>query len=84
MEIAFREQAWEDYSYWLKTDKAMFKKLNTLIKEIKRTPYTGTGKPEKLILNLSGWWSRRISQEHRIVYKIKDNRVLIAQCRKHY
>jgi len=84
MELVFKDQAWKDYSYWLKTDKAMLKKLNILIKEIKRTPYTGTGKPEKLRLNLSGWWSRRISHEHRIVYKIKGNQLLIAQCRKHY
>ena len=84
MKLVFAEQAWEDYLYWQKTDKKLVKRINDLIKEITRTPYTGTGKPEPLKHVLSGFWSRRINDEHRIVYKIADGEVLIAQLRYHY
>ena len=84
MKLIFTEQAWEDYLYWQKTDKKLLRRINDLIKEITRTPYTGTGKPEPLKHALSGYWSRRINDEHRIVYKSVDDEVLIAQLRYHY
>ena len=84
MKLKFSEQAWEDYLYWQKTDEKLLRRINDLIKEITRTPYTGTGKPEPLKHALSGYWSRRINDEHRIVYKSADDEVLIAQLRYHY
>lgn len=84
MKIVFLTNAWEDYLYWQGTDKAMLRKINALIKEIERQPFEGNGKPEPLKHNLAGWWSRRINLEHRIVYKIDDNAVVILQCRYHY
>ncbi len=84
MRLIFSENAWEDYLYWQKTDKKVLKRVNTLIKEIQRTPFTGTGKPESLKFGLSGYWSRRIDREHRIVYKVVDDDLLIAQLRHHY
>lgn len=84
MSIVFMEDAWEDYLYWQLTDKAILKKINSLIKEISRTPFEGTGKPEPLRENLSGFWSRRINLEHRLVYTIDGDAVMILQCRYHY
>ncbi len=84
MELLFMTNAWEDYIYWQRQDKKMLKKINALIKECQRTPFEGTGKPEKLKENLSGWWSRRITLEHRLVYRVDSNKIIIAQCRKHY
>ncbi|TDF37247.1 Txe/YoeB family addiction module toxin [Alteromonadaceae bacterium M269] len=84
MKLIFSEQAWEDYLYWQKTDKQLLKRINTLIKEIKREPFEGIGKPEPLKHALSGYWSRRINDEHRIVYKVSDENLLIAQLRYHY
>lgn len=84
MKITLSSQSWEDYLYWQKNDKQMVKRINRLIKDIQRHPYTGAGKPERLKHALSGWWSRRIDNEHRIVYKIKDENLLIAQLRYHY
>ena len=84
MNIVFSEQAWEDYLYWQKTDKKLVQRINGLIKEIARTPYSGTGKPEPLKHALSGYWSRRINDEHRIVYKVTNDSLLIAQLRYHY
>ena len=84
MRLVFSEQAWEDYLYWQKTDKKRVQRINELIKEITRTPYAGTGKPERLKHALTGYWSRRIDDEHRIVYKIADDSVLVAQLRYHY
>lgn len=84
MELAFMTNAWEDYLYWQKIDKKTLKKVNELIKECIRTPFEGTGKPEKLINDLSGWWSRRITHEHRLVYRVDKDNLIIAQCRKHY
>ncbi len=84
MKLLFSENAWEDYLFWQKTDKKTLKRINKLIKDIQRNKYEGIGKPEALKHNLSGFWSRRITNEHRIVYKIENNSVLIAQLRYHY
>jgi len=84
MKLLFSENAWEDYLFWQKTDKKTFKRINKLIKDIQRNKYEGVGKPEALKHNLSGFWSRRITNEHRIVYKIENNSILIAQLRYHY
>ncbi len=84
MRVVFSEHAWDDYLYWQKTDRKIVKRINTLIKDIRRTPFEGVGKPESLKHALSGYWSRRITDEHRIVYKIDGEAVLIAQLRYHY
>jgi|TARA_R100001509_G_scaffold8272_1_gene4687 toxin YoeB len=82
--LIFAEKAWEDYLYWQRTDKKLVKRINALIKDITREPFEGIGKPEPLKHALSGYWSRRINDEHRIVYKVQDNSLLIAQLRYHY
>ncbi len=84
MRIIFHEQAWDDYLYWQKQDRKLLARLNSLIKECTRTPFDGTGKPEPLKGQLSGWWSRRLNREHRLVYKVEEDQLLIAQCRYHY
>lgn len=84
MKLVFSEQAWEDYLYWQKTDKKLLERVNALIKEVSRSPFAGIGKPEPLKNALTGYWSRRINDEHRIVYRIADGSVLIAQLRYHY
>ena len=84
MKIVFSSQAWEDYLHWQQTDQKQLKRINELIKEITRTPFKGTGKPEPLRHALAGYWSRRINDEHRLVYKVEGNAVLIAQARYHY
>lgn len=84
MKVLFDEDAWNDYVYWQKTDHAIVQRINVLIKEIQGTPFEGVGKPEALKHALSGYWSRRITDKHRIVYRIKDDCVLIAQLRYHY
>ena len=84
MKLVFSEHAWEDYLYWQKTDKKILKRINELIQDIQRNKYEGKAKPEPLRHTLSGYWSRRITNEHRIVYKIEENKVLIAQLRYHY
>ena len=84
MKLIFAESAWEDYLYWQKTDKKILKRINTLIKDISRDPFEGIGKPEPLKHALSGYWSRRINEEHRIVYKVQEESLLIAQLRLHY
>ncbi|MBU0782592.1 MAG: Txe/YoeB family addiction module toxin [Gammaproteobacteria bacterium] len=84
MKIIFSEAAWEDYLYWQKTDKKLLNRTNELIKAIMRTPFEGIGKPEPLKHGLAGYWSRRISDEHRLVYKAQDESLLIAQCRYQY
>ena len=84
MKLLFSENAWKDYLFWQKTDKKTLKRINKLIKDIQRNKYEGLGKPEALKHNLSGFWSRRITNEHRIVYKIENNSILIAQLRYHY
>ncbi len=84
MKFIFSEQAWEDYLYWQKTDKKLVERINALVKDISRSPFVGIGKPEPLKNALSGYWSRRINDEHRIVYKISDGSLFIAQLRFHY
>ncbi len=84
MKLIFSEQAWEEYVYWQKTDKKLLNRINELIKAITREPFTGIGKPEPLKHSLTGYWSRRINDEHRLVYKIEGDSLLIAQCKLHY
>jgi toxin YoeB len=99
MKLVFDEQTWEDYQYWIATDKKILKRINKLIKDIQRTPYDGIGDPEplkydwserlrrgttELPLTSSGFWSRRITKEHRLIYTVESNSILIAQCRFHY
>ena len=84
MKITFSLNAWEDYLSWQQQDKKMLKKINQLIKDIQRTPFQGVGKPEPLKYDLSGFWSRRIDREHRLVYQVHDNEILIYSCRYHY
>jgi toxin YoeB len=84
MTISFSKNAWEDYQYWQKIDKRILKKINSLINEIQRTPFEGTGKPEGLKHDLAGLWSRRIDSEHRLIYQAKENEILIYSCRFHY
>ena len=84
MKLVFSARAWEDYLYWQATDAKLLARLNSLIKECQRTPFQGTGKPEPLRGALSGWRSRRLTQEHRLVYRATDDGLLIAQCRYHY
>jgi toxin YoeB len=83
MKKVWDDSAWDDYLYWQKTDKKMLNKVNELIKNCERTPSSGLGKPEPLKDNLKGFWSRRIDKEHRLVYKIEGETLLIAQCRFH-
>jgi len=84
MILAWADTAWDDYLYWQQTDKKIFKRINLLIKDAKRQPFEGLGEPEPLKHNWSGYWSRRITLEHRLVYEVKDNMLVIAQCRYHY
>ena len=84
MKLVFSERAWDDYLYWQASDAKILIRLNGLIRECKRTPFAGTGKPEPLRGQLSGWWSRRLTQEHRLVYRAAEDGILIAQCRFHY
>ncbi|MEJ2588541.1 MAG: Txe/YoeB family addiction module toxin [Deltaproteobacteria bacterium] len=84
MTLIFSDHAWDDYLYWQKTDKKIPSRINTLIKETQRTPFEGMGKPEPLKHALSGYWSRRITDEHRFVYKVYENSLHIAQLRYHY
>lgn len=84
MILSWSDEAWDDYLYWQSTDKQMLKRINALIKDIKRTPFEGIGKPEPLKHDLSGYWSRRIDKENRIVYKATSDSIIIAMCRYHY
>ena len=84
MNILFTPESWEDYLYFQKTDKKLLKRINTLIKNILRTPFEGTGKPEPLKFQLQGCWSRRINDEHRLVYEVTENDIRIISCRYHY
>lgn len=84
MNLVFADEAWDDYLYWQQNDKKIAKKINALIKEIQRDPFKGLGEPEPLKYNWSGFWSRRITIEHRLVYKVTESSILIAQCRYHY
>ena len=84
MRLTFSGKSWDEYLYWQKTDKAILKRINALIEDIRREPFKGIGKPESLKHGLSGYWSRRINGEHRLVYKVADDRIMIAQLRYHY
>ena len=84
MKLIFAEPAWQDYLYWQAQDKQMVQRINKLIQEIQRESFAGIGKPEPLKHALSGFWSRRINDEHRIVYKVENDSLLIAQLRYHY
>lgn len=84
MILSWAEQAWDDYMYWQTTDKKTLKRINTLINDIKRQPFSGLGEPEPLKHNWSGYWSRCIDKEHRLIYKVGDDAVIIVQCRYHY
>ncbi|MFB5952855.1 Txe/YoeB family addiction module toxin [Klebsiella pasteurii] len=84
MKLTWSAEAWEDYLYWQDTDKKTVKKINELIKDASRMPFKGKGKPEPLKHNLAGFWSRRITAEHRLVYAVSDDALLIASCRYHY
>jgi toxin YoeB len=84
MKIVFSKNSWEDYLSWQTEDKKLLKKINELIKDIQRTPYTGIGKPEPLKFDLAGLWSRRIDREHRLVYQVNGDELLIYSCRYHY
>ena len=84
MGLEWYDEAWEDYLYWQSQDKKTLKRLNNLIKDTQRSPYEGIGKPEPLKNELSGWWSRRIDDYNRLVYKEKDGNIMIASCKGHY
>ncbi len=84
MKLIFADEAWEDYLFWQKQDKKMVERINKLIAEVKREPFSGVGKPEPLKHALSGYWSRRINDEHRMVYRIEGESLLLAQLRYHY
>lgn len=84
MKLIFSDHAWSDYLHWQKTDKKILKRINLLIKDVQRTPFDGIGKPEPLKHALSGYWSRRINDEHRFVYKMSGGSMFIVQLRYHY
>jgi toxin YoeB len=84
MKILFSEHGWEDYLYWQQNDRKILKKINRLIREIQGEPFRGIGKPEPLKFSLAGYWSRRIDHVHRLVYKVENDILTIAQCRYHY
>jgi toxin YoeB len=84
VKIVFSERAWEEYLYWQKEDRKLLDRINLLIREISRQPFSGIGKPEPLRHGLSGYWSRRINDEHRLVYKLQGDALFIAQVRYHY
>lgn len=82
--LVWHTHAWEDYLYWLETDKKQLKKINALIKSIDRDPFSGIGKPEPLLHSLQGYWSRRIDRAHRLVYSVSSGVLTILSCRNHY
>jgi toxin YoeB len=84
MRVSFSENAWQEYVSWVSEDKKVLRKINELIREIQLTPFKGRGKPEPLKFDLSGLWSRRIDREHRLVYKVKGDELIIYGCRYHY
>jgi toxin YoeB len=84
VKLVFSERAWEDYLFWQTADRKLLTRINTLIREIQREPFTGIGKPEPLKHALAGYWSRRITEEHRMIYKVEGDSLLLAQLRYHY
>lgn len=84
LDLLFLPEGWEDYLYWQTQDKKTLRRINTLIKDIQRNPFEGLGKPEPLKGNYQGWWSRRIDEVNRIVYKVEAGQIVVAQCRTHY
>ena len=84
MILCWADDAWDDYLYWQQTDRKVLKRINDIIKDMKRNPFEGIGKPEPLKHQWSGYWSRRVTEEHRIVYKVESDHPYIAQCRYHY
>ena len=82
--LTFADEAWDDYLYWQDTDRSMLRRINQLIKDIRRSPYEGIGKPEPLKHQLAGWWSRRIDSEHRILYRVTEQAIEISILRNHY
>ena len=84
MRLIFSQDAWDDYLHWQKTDRKLLNRVNILIRDILRSPFEGIGAPEPLKHGLTGYWSRRINGEHRLVYKVEGESVMIAQCRYHY
>ena len=84
MTLAFTENAWEEYLYWQETDRAKVDRIHLLIREIRRHPFQGLGKPEPLKGRLAGLWSRRIDAEHRLVYRVERGALIVVQCRYHY
>lgn len=84
MIVSFVEQSWNDYNNWITEDKKVFRRIQRLIKETTREPFSGIGKPEPLKNNLKGYWSKRITDEHRLVYKVEENNLIIISCKFHY
>jgi len=84
MKLIFVDESWEDYLYWQKNDKKILGKINELLKDISRRPFDGIGKPEALKYKYKGFWSRRIDGEHRLIYQVRDEEILIVKCRFHY
>ncbi|MBX7224453.1 MAG: Txe/YoeB family addiction module toxin [Chitinophagales bacterium] len=84
MKFIFVEESWEDYLYWQKNDRKLLDRINLLLKDISRTPFVGLGKPEPLKFKYKGYWSRRINDEHRLIYRVTEDAILIAKCRFHY
>jgi len=84
MKYIFVDESWEDYLYRQKNDRKLLKKINEMLKDISRTPFSGIGKPEPLKYKYKGFWSRRIDSEHRLIYKVKGDEIQIAKCRHHY
>jgi toxin YoeB len=88
MKLIFGPRGWDDYLFWQENDRALLRRVNELIKDVLRTPFTGIGKPEPLLGDMKGWWSRRITREHRLIYRVRgsgdDQALEIASCRFHY
>jgi len=84
MKLIFVDESWEDYLYWQKTDRKILDRINNLVKDIARNPYSGLGKPEPLKYKYQGYWSRRITEEHRLIYRVVNDEIQIAKCRFHY
>lgn len=84
MKYIFVDESWEDYLYWQKTDRKILARINDLLKDISRNPFSGKGKPEPLKYKYAGFWSRRVDGEHRLIYRVSDSEIHIAKCRFHY